>query len=77
MQDVQRTQIPIFSPEAVKGLEFDYVVLVECNTASFGTNDEARHLLHRALARLERVPGGARRRGRRGRLLRIVTLTSR
>ena len=28
VQDVLRTEIPIFSPEAVKGLEFDAVVLV-------------------------------------------------
>jgi DNA helicase-2/ATP-dependent DNA helicase PcrA len=30
----------------VKGLEFDYVVLVETNEASYPNEDEARHLLH-------------------------------
>jgi DNA helicase-2/ATP-dependent DNA helicase PcrA len=30
----------------VKGLEFDYVVLVDVNAATFGQDDESRHLLH-------------------------------
>lgn len=30
----------------VKGLEFDYVVLLEVNEASYPEDDEARHLLH-------------------------------
>lgn len=30
----------------VKGLEFDYVVLVEVNESSYSEEDEARHLLH-------------------------------
>jgi DNA helicase-2/ATP-dependent DNA helicase PcrA len=30
----------------VKGLEFDYVVLVELNESSYPDDDEARHLLH-------------------------------
>ncbi|HVZ30969.1 MAG TPA: 3'-5' exonuclease, partial [Polyangiaceae bacterium] len=30
----------------VKGLEFDYVVLVEVNQSTYPTDDEARHLLH-------------------------------
>ena len=30
----------------VKGLEFDYVVLVDVTAASYPTSDEARHLLH-------------------------------
>jgi DNA helicase-2/ATP-dependent DNA helicase PcrA len=30
----------------VKGLEFDYVVLVEVSDASYPSEDEARHLLH-------------------------------
>ena len=30
----------------VKGLEFDYVVLVEVTAASYAEDDEARHLLH-------------------------------
>jgi DNA helicase II / ATP-dependent DNA helicase PcrA len=35
----------------VKGLEFDYVVIVECNTATFPTSEEARHLMHIAATR--------------------------
>ena len=35
----------------VKGLEFDYVVLVEANASSFGTDDESRHLFHIAATR--------------------------
>src|SRR5690606_28500962 len=30
----------------VKGLEFDYVVLVEVSEGTYGLEDEARHLLH-------------------------------
>ena len=30
----------------VKGLEFDYVVLVEVNQSTYPVDDEARHLLH-------------------------------
>jgi DNA helicase-2/ATP-dependent DNA helicase PcrA len=29
-----------------KGLEFDYVVLLDVNASVFGTDDESRHLLH-------------------------------
>jgi DNA helicase-2/ATP-dependent DNA helicase PcrA len=29
-----------------KGLEFDYVVLVDANAGTFGTDDESRHLFH-------------------------------
>ncbi len=35
----------------VKGLEFDYVVLLEVSTASYPDQDEARHLLHIAATR--------------------------
>ncbi len=35
----------------VKGLEFDYVVLVEVNGATFPAQDETRHLLHIAATR--------------------------
>jgi DNA helicase-2/ATP-dependent DNA helicase PcrA len=35
----------------VKGLEFDYVVLVDANASSFGTDDESRHLFHIAATR--------------------------
>ena len=37
--------------EQVKGLEFDYVVLVEVNGATYPTSEEARHLLHIAATR--------------------------
>jgi DNA helicase-2/ATP-dependent DNA helicase PcrA len=35
----------------VKGLEFDYVVLVEVNADSYPDNEEARHLLHVGVTR--------------------------
>jgi DNA helicase-2/ATP-dependent DNA helicase PcrA len=35
----------------VKGLEFDYVVLLEVSSASYPDNEEARHLLHIAATR--------------------------
>jgi DNA helicase-2/ATP-dependent DNA helicase PcrA len=35
----------------VKGLEFDYVVMVEVNATTFGTDDESRHLFHIAATR--------------------------
>ena len=35
----------------VKGLEFDYVVLLEVNTATYPESDEARHLMHIAATR--------------------------
>jgi DNA helicase-2/ATP-dependent DNA helicase PcrA len=35
----------------VKGLEFDYVIMVEVNADSYGANDEARHLFHVAATR--------------------------
>ncbi len=35
----------------VKGLEFDYVIVVEANSATFPVNDETRHLFHIAATR--------------------------
>jgi DNA helicase-2/ATP-dependent DNA helicase PcrA len=35
----------------VKGLEFDYVIMVECNADSYPMTDEARHLMHVAITR--------------------------
>lgn len=35
----------------VKGLEFDYVVMVDVNADSYGLSDEARHLFHVAATR--------------------------
>ena len=43
--------IDVTDVRQVKGLEFDYVVLVECNTTTFPADDEARHLLHIAATR--------------------------
>jgi DNA helicase II / ATP-dependent DNA helicase PcrA len=41
-----RPGIDVTDIRQVKGLEFDYVVLVEVNDASYPDDDEARHLLH-------------------------------
>jgi DNA helicase-2/ATP-dependent DNA helicase PcrA len=43
--------VDVTDVKQVKGLEFDYVVLVEVNTATFPENDEARHLMHIAATR--------------------------
>ncbi len=50
VQDLQRTEIPIFSPEAVKGLEFDAVVVVNPAEIFDGTPRGAR-LLYVAMTR--------------------------
>lgn len=54
VQDVQRTQIPIFSPEAVKGLEFDAVVVVNPGEIFDGTPRGAR-LLYVSMTRAVQV----------------------
>jgi len=46
-----RPGVDVTDVRQVKGLEFDYVVIVECNTATFPVDDEARHLLHIAATR--------------------------
>jgi DNA helicase-2/ATP-dependent DNA helicase PcrA len=38
--------IDVTDVRQVKGLEFDYVVLVEVSESAYPTDDEARHLLH-------------------------------
>jgi DNA helicase II / ATP-dependent DNA helicase PcrA len=43
--------IDVTDVRQVKGLEFDYVVLLEANTATYPTSDEARHLMHIAATR--------------------------
>ena len=43
--------IDVTDVRQVKGLEFDYVVLVEVTTTSYPETDEARHLLHIAATR--------------------------
>jgi DNA helicase-2/ATP-dependent DNA helicase PcrA len=35
----------------VKGLEFDYVVMLDTNASSYGTDDESRHLFHIGVTR--------------------------
>lgn len=35
----------------VKGLEFDYVIMVECNDDSYPVTDDARHLMHVGMTR--------------------------
>jgi DNA helicase-2/ATP-dependent DNA helicase PcrA len=43
--------IDVTDVRQVKGLEFDYVVLVEVTESTYGDDDEARHLLHIAATR--------------------------
>jgi DNA helicase-2/ATP-dependent DNA helicase PcrA len=43
--------VDVTDVKQVKGLEFDYVVLLEANTATFPESDEARHLMHIAATR--------------------------
>ncbi|MFO0681609.1 MAG: 3'-5' exonuclease [Sandaracinus sp.] len=43
--------IDVTDVRQVKGLEFDYVVLLEAGRASYPVNDESRHLLHIAATR--------------------------
>ena len=54
VQDVSRTEIPVFSPEAVKGLEFDAVVVVNPSEIFDGTPRGAR-LLYVAMTRSVQV----------------------
>lgn len=41
-----RPGVEVTDVRQVKGLEFDYVVLVDVDTAHYPVNDESRHLLH-------------------------------
>ncbi|HTM44818.1 MAG TPA: ATP-binding domain-containing protein, partial [Polyangiaceae bacterium] len=43
--------IDVTDVRQVKGLEFDYVVLLEVTESTYGDDDEARHLLHIAASR--------------------------
>jgi len=43
--------IDVTDVKQVKGLEFDYVLLIEVNTATYPESDEARHLMHIAATR--------------------------
>ena len=51
MQELARDEVPLFSPEAVKGLEFDYVILLEVSEQSYPEGLESRHLLHIGMTR--------------------------
>ena len=46
-----RPGVDVTDVRQVKGLEFDYVVIVEVNTDTFPETNEARHLLHIAMTR--------------------------
>jgi DNA helicase-2/ATP-dependent DNA helicase PcrA len=46
-----RPGIDVTDVRQVKGLEFDYVILVEVSDASYPEDDEARYLLHIAATR--------------------------
>jgi DNA helicase-2/ATP-dependent DNA helicase PcrA len=41
-----RPGVEVTDIRQVKGLEYDYVVLVDVNASTYGTDDESRHLLH-------------------------------
>jgi DNA helicase-2/ATP-dependent DNA helicase PcrA len=46
-----RPGIDVTDVRQVKGLEFDYVVLLDVNASVYGTDDESRHLFHIAATR--------------------------
>lgn len=46
-----RPGVEVTDVRQVKGLEFDYVVLVDVNTATYPQDNESRHLLHIAATR--------------------------
>jgi DNA helicase-2/ATP-dependent DNA helicase PcrA len=46
-----RPGVDVTDVRQVKGLEFDYVVIVECNRSTYPVDDETRHLLHIAATR--------------------------
>jgi DNA helicase-2/ATP-dependent DNA helicase PcrA len=46
-----RPGVDVTDTRQVKGLEFDYVVMLDVNASSFGTDDEARHLFHIGVTR--------------------------
>ncbi len=46
-----RAGIDVTDVRQVKGLEFDYVVILECTRAVYPVTDECRHLLHIAVTR--------------------------
>ena len=46
-----RPGVEVTDVRQVKGLEFDYVVMLDTNTASYGRDDESRHLFHIGVTR--------------------------
>jgi len=46
-----RPGVEVTEIRQAKGLEFDYVILVDVNDSTFGTDDESRHLFHIAATR--------------------------
>jgi DNA helicase-2/ATP-dependent DNA helicase PcrA len=46
-----RPGIEVTDVRQVKGLEFDYVVMLDVNAASYGRDDESRHLFHIGVTR--------------------------
>jgi DNA helicase II / ATP-dependent DNA helicase PcrA len=46
-----RPGIEVTDVRQVKGLEFDYVVMLDTNAATYGRDDESRHLLHIGVTR--------------------------
>jgi DNA helicase-2/ATP-dependent DNA helicase PcrA len=46
-----RPGIEVTDIRQVKGLEFDYVIMVDANASSYGLDDESRHLFHIGVTR--------------------------
>jgi DNA helicase-2/ATP-dependent DNA helicase PcrA len=46
-----RPGVEVTDVRQVKGLEFDYVVMLDANASSYGADDESRHLLHIGMTR--------------------------
>ena len=46
-----RPGVEVTDVRQVKGLEFDYVVMLDANATSYGRDDESRHLFHIGVTR--------------------------
>jgi DNA helicase-2/ATP-dependent DNA helicase PcrA len=46
-----RSGVDVTDVRQVKGLEFDYVVMLDTNASSYGSDDESRHLFHIGVTR--------------------------
>ncbi|MBN2804595.1 MAG: ATP-binding domain-containing protein [Deltaproteobacteria bacterium] len=52
MQDFSfKPGIEVTEIRQVKGLEFDYVIMVDCNNETYPVNNESRHLMHVGMTR--------------------------